>query len=53
MGAVGIIQVRDPGGHAGGEKYLGSDAVFGIFLVRWVSVAVQGLSLAAVSMVGS
>ena len=33
MGAVGIIQVRDPGGHAGGEKYLGSDAVFVIFLV--------------------
>ena len=25
MGAVGIVQLRDPGGHAGGDKYLGSD----------------------------
>ena len=31
MGAVGIIQVRDPGGHAGGEKYLGSDHIIFIF----------------------
>lgn len=42
MGAVGIIQVRDPGGHAGGEKYLGSDHIIFIFIfwLHWVSVVV-------------
>lgn len=44
MGAVGIIQVRHPGGHAGGEKYLGSDCIiylfWGFFWLHWVSVVV-------------
>lgn len=42
MGAIGVIQVRDPGGHAGGEKYLGSDRIIYLF-VNFFSVAL-GLS---------